>query len=338
VRLFWQGEGRCLVSVHATTHEYRQVFDDGTILAAAARHLETQARLPGVNLPSLFCDWGTVSTAKHWGGRTRFDSTGENIFIDPVAQTIDEALALEPLPVDHPALDAHHALALYRRLSEQLQTDALWLRTPDMQGPLNTAGLVMNQEELMMAMISSPEKVHAFLARVCELLIDYARYLRRGTGRRICGNLWPYTFFPDEFGVSLTEDLMPLLSADLYKTFGIPTLQRIGEALGGLHIHCCGDWGRHAATLAEGLKEAGVALKAVEFHYPFTRIEELACLASETVFIPYIMLDQQDDFASATAYYRHLLATCDEDVRFWFACADDAPEMVAFARECAARG
>jgi hypothetical protein len=171
--------------------------------------------------------------------------------------------------------------------------------------------------------------VHRFLGRVCDFLIDYARYLREQTGHRVCGNIWPYTFFPDEFGISLTEDLMPLTSADLYEAFGIPYLHKLQDALGGLLIHCCGDWGRHA----QNLKDAGLNLKAVEYHYPFTRIEELACLAEETVFIPYIMLDRQDHFQSVTEYYRHLLDTTDSNYRFWFACAGDSPEMVTFARD-----
>jgi hypothetical protein len=226
-------------------------------------------------------------------------------------------------------MDAHHALRLFREVSTTLQTDGLWLRTPDMQGTLNTAGLVMNQEEMMIAMYTDRDKVHAFLDEVCDFLIQYALYLRRETGHRVCGNIWPYTFFPDEFGISLTEDLMPLLSADLYKVFGIPYLRKMQEALGGLHIHCCGDWGRHARNL----KDAGLNIKAVEFHYPATRIEELACLANEMVFIPCILLDRQSEFQSVVEYYRYLIEETDPSFRFWFACADDSPEMLDFARQ-----
>jgi hypothetical protein len=329
VNAFWHGEGRYLISVYASDHNYRQCFDDEQILTQAPLHLRAQARLPGVNLPSFYADWGTVSTATYWGGTPRFDSTGGNIYVDPVAQTIDEALALEPLLVDDPALDAHRGIRLYRQVAEQLGTDCLWLRTPDMQGTLNTAGLVMNQEEMMIAMYTDPRKVHAYLDRVCDFLIDYARYLRRETGSKVCGNIWPYTFYPAEVGISLTEDLMPLISADLYKEYGIPSLHKLQDALGALHIHCCGDWGRHA----QNLQEAGLDIRAAEFHYPATRIEELAPLAEDTVFIPYILLDRQDAFASVTEYYRYLIE--ETECRYWFACADDSPEMLAFAEEYA---
>lgn len=74
VKAFWEGEGRYLVSVYPSEHHYRQCFDDEQILAEVPLHLQAQARLPGVNPPSFYADWGTISAAKYWGGRTRFDS------------------------------------------------------------------------------------------------------------------------------------------------------------------------------------------------------------------------------------------------------------------------
>ncbi len=224
---FWGGEGRCLISVVTWEAAYRQTFDDDVILERVPEHLRLMAGLPGVQMPYLFADFGTVSTAKYWGGEARFDSTGGNIFIEPVAQEIEEALAMTPKPVDDPALDGAHGVRLWKELSARLETDVLWLRSPDMQGVLNTAGLIMNQEELLMAMYSAPEQVHAFLDKVCDFLIDYANYLRRETNDRLCGNIWPYTFLPSSLGLSFTEDLMPLLSPELYAEFGIPRLKRL---------------------------------------------------------------------------------------------------------------
>lgn len=139
VRQFWQGKGRYIISVYSSRHQYRQIFDDALMLKKVPDHLMASAQLPGVQLPSLYPDWGTISTAKYWGGQPRFDSTGGHIFIDPVAQTIDQALALKPRSAADPTQDGFHAVQLYQQLTTQLSTDALWLRSPDMQGTLNTA-------------------------------------------------------------------------------------------------------------------------------------------------------------------------------------------------------
>jgi hypothetical protein len=329
VRRFWQGEGRCMVSINSTRHSYRQKFDDAVILQEAPLNLQVQSRLPGLQLPSFFPDWGTVTTAKYWGGQARFDSTGGNIFVDPVAQTIDQALTLKPLPVDDPGQDGFHAVQLYRQLGQQLGTDALWLRSPDMQGTLNTAGLVMNQEQLMVDLFSEKARVHTFLERISDFLIEYALYLRKESGGRVCGNIWPYTFLPDSIGVSFTEDLMPLLSAKMYSEFELPHLKKMQAALGGLLIHCCGEWGRHARNLAD----ANLNLLAVEYHHPCTKIEELASLADQVVFIPYLIGHLQEEFGRTLDYYRHLLDTCPPNYRFWFPLTEDSPESLAFAEE-----
>ena len=329
VRRFWQGEGRYLISIHSTAHAYRQVFDDARILQEAPLHLEAQSGLPGLQLPAFFADWGTVSTAKYWGGQPRFDSTGGNLFIDPVAQTIDQALALRPFPAGDPSMDGFHAITLYRQLASHLGSDALWLRSPDMQGTLNTAGLVMNQEQLMLDMFAEKRKVHAFLERVSGFLIEYALYLRRASGGRVCGNIWPYAFLPDSMGVSFTEDLMPLLSPAMYREFGLPHLKKMQEALGGLLIHCCGEWGRHARNLSA----SGLRFLAFEFHHPCTTLAELAPLADQAVFIPHLIPHLQDVFKTAVDFYRHLLDTAPPNYRFWFPLTEDTPETLAFARE-----
>jgi hypothetical protein len=329
IRRFWAGQEQHMVSVFSTQHSYRQCFSDETILSEAPRHLQAQAVLPGGNLPSFFPDWGTISTAKYWSGTARFDSTGGNIFIDPAAQTLDDALALRPRPVDDPKMDAAHALRLFHRLEQELYTNALWLRSPDMQGPLNTAGLIVNQEQLMMAMHTDKAKARAFLEKVTDFIIAYAQYLRRESGERLCGNIWPYTFLPSDLGFSFTEDLMPLVSARTYREFGLPILRRLSETMGGLHIHCCGTWGRHARSLAE----ADLPLLALEFHHPETTIEELEPLAGQVVLVPYVLLHKTDQFQSTVQYYRYLLDHYGQRHRFWFACTEETEEMVAFAKE-----
>jgi hypothetical protein len=329
VRNFWRGEGRYLVSLSPSFESYRQTFNDEVMLEKAPRNLSYQAGLPGIQLPSFYADFGTISTAKYWGGGFHFDSTGGNIFIDPVAQTLDEALKLNPRRVDDPEMDGGRGLRLYKQLCQSLQTDALWLRSPDMQGTLNTAGLVLNQEQLMVDLYAEKAKVHAFLEKVSDFLIEYALYLRTQSGGKVCGNIWPDTFIPDACGVSFTEDLMPLLSAKMYREFGIPYLRKFQTALGRLLIHCCGDWGRHARNLSE----AALDLLAMEFHYPLTRIEELEPLAEQAVFIPYILLFRQEQFESAAAYYRHLIENTPDKFRFWFACTEETPEMLDFVRQ-----
>ena len=331
IRRFWAGDGGVMVSFESSESPYRQLFDDARILGRAPDNFKAQASLPGCNLPAFAADYGTVSTARYWGGKTFFPHEGsKDIFIEPAAKTIEEALALPVRAVDDPEMDAVRGLDLYRRLCAKLETDRVWLRTPDFQGTLNTAALVMDQQELMMGMLGEPALVHRFLDKVGDFLIAYHKRVSTGAGGKVCGNIWPYTFLPADIGASFTEDFMPLIGADEYREFGIPCVEKMSRAFGGVHIHCCGQWGRHAANLAR----SSANILAMEFHHPYTRVEELEPLLGKVVLIPYIALsDPRAGFKSAVEYYRWLLKEHGREARFWFPFCGESEETLAFAAE-----
>lgn len=327
IRDFWKGKGRYICSIHPTDDMYLRTFDRNDVLERAPKHIPHYRELPGANVPAFYANYGTVSTAKYYGGKAQFDSTGENIFINPVAQTVAEAEALTPRSVDDASMDAAHALALFEDVKRATGKNDLFLRTPDMQGPLNTAGLVMNQEEMLMAMYTEPDALHRFLDKVTDHIIEFSRYLFTQANNRVCGNIWPHTFFPAEEGIMFTEDIMPLVNAEMYKEFGVPYAKRLSDAFGGAHIHCCGDWGRHAQTL----RDSGMKLKAIECHYPFTKIDELSSLADETVFVPvYNDAHGENAFQGNVDYYEYLLRETPKHYRYYFAFFSNIDEACAF--------
>ncbi len=329
IRSFWNGQGKFIVSINSSKNIYRQIYDLDKATNKAVDNLKHQSKLPGTNIPAVFADFGTVSTAKYWKGNVCFDSGNNNIFIEPVAETVKDALSIEPLDIEDTNMDAYQSIRLFKKVSQILNTNNLWLRPSDLQGVLNTAGLIVKQEELLIAMYSEPANVHKFLDKICNLLIEYIRYLRKETKNKIAGNIWPYTFFPN--AVAITEDMMPLLSPEMYLEFGIPYLKKMSNCMGPLQIHCCGQWGRHV----KNLKKAELEIKAVEFHYPFTKFEEVAPLAQNgAVLIPYIMLEHdQNNYKTQTEYFRDLLKNTDKRYRFWFAFPEDTDEAISFAKE-----
>lgn len=328
-RAFWAGEGRCLVSVQCDP-DYRQQ-DLATMRRRAPQVLREQAALPGCNIPSLFADFGTVSMARPWGGR-ELSGEGGKPHLAPVTADLQAALDAPVQAVEHPDGDVARALHFFQQLSEDLATDRLWLRGPDMQGTLNTAALVVEQTALMMAMYESPELLAAFLERVCDRLIAVQEALRRGSGDRLCGNIWPWVWLPPESGLSLTEDYMPLLGPDQYARFGLPYLEQLSDRFGPVLMHCCGKWGRHVANL----HASRVRFRAVEIHCPLTTVDEVAPLAEAgCVIVPFLNQAGEAAFGDPVAFCRHLLQTT--PWRYWFALGD-GPMARAFAIEVAEAG
>lgn len=320
VSAFWAGEIRALASCTSSHRSYRQLGEVAAMAACIRENLSHQATLPGCNLPCIHADFGTVSTARHWGGRIRLGAEGKP-HIEPVAEDPEAILALTPRPVAAPDQDAARGLALLDAARAQLDDHAgeLWLRSPDMQGTLNTAALICEQTSFMLAMHDRPDLVHRLLDRVCEVLISYQDHLRSAVPGRLAGNIWPWTVLPPGSGVALTEDYMPLLGVDGYRDFGIPYLARLAHRYGGVQIHCCGRWGRHVPTLLA----SGIRIRAVEFHHPFTTLAEVLPLAEAGAALVPFFNDRDQPGADPWHFYQELLRTAPPWARFWFAFGDE---------------
>ncbi len=318
---YWCGERQGpLVSI-VTEPKYRQIFDHfkpnlEQVADAAAAGIRADLE-SGVNvLPTLYCDFGTISTAKLYGGRILPPPEEGCVHIEPVAQTTADLEALTPCAFEDS--DFQLALDLYGLVCDRLDTNDVYLRTPDFQGPLNTLALVMDQQELLMAMYTDPTPIHTALDRITTTLIDYHQRLRRELGGgKVIGSIWPYTFLPEDLGASITQDMLPLLSADSYREFELPCLQRIAQAFNGVQIHCCGKYAQHLPAL----RASGMAIRSLEFHHPFTPFQEIhAVFGDDIVYIPYLF-SECDDYQDYLAFAKDLLAQGTGTTRFWFAQA-----------------
>jgi hypothetical protein len=328
-RAFWRGEGRWAASITPVAIRAPQNADLPARVPATLVGLRAQRDLPGINLPCFYPDFGTVSQARYFGGQVQVGEGGL-LYMPPITDSLDEALALAHAPVDDPRQDAAIAIDLFHQAQARLGPGMeLWHRTVDAQGPLSTAGQILQQECLFMAMLDDGPRVERYLDRITTFLIDLWRYQRVASGGRIAGSIWPYTVLPAEIGVSFTEDMMPLLSPEQYEALGIPTLRRVQDHFGGLHIHCCGQWGRHVPALLR----SGLKLLAYEFHHPYTTFDELRPLAeSGVVLVPYLAVDKQRQYRDSREFYRDLLTRAPR-ARFWFCLSDPLDEAVALYHE-----
>lgn len=319
-RAFWTG-GRSgpVVSVIAEP-VYRQMGDgltadlDAMADAAAACVRADMASADPFVVPAVLADFGTISTARLYGGHIMPARDGGKVHIEPVARTPADLERLEPRPFEES--DFQRAVELWRKVCERVETDRVFLRTPDFQGPLNTLALVMNQQEMMAAFYEAPDAIHAALDTITATLIAYHQRLRRELGGgRVIGNIWPYTVLPEDMGASLTEDLWPLLGPDLYAEFGLPYLRRIAEAFGGVQIHCCGRYAHHLPNL----KSSGILVRGLEFHHPFTPFAAIhAVFGDAIVYVPYRFEPCRDDSNDA-AFVAGLLRQGTSVTRYWIA-------------------
>jgi hypothetical protein len=329
MRAFLAGDerGPLLSLYHEPT--YRQEADEETMLAEAAAVIRKDGASPEPDILPVFApDFGTVSTAAVYGGRRIRPRDGGNVHIEPAADSVAALAALTPAPFEE--TDYGRAVALYRRLCERLETAAVYLRTPDFQGPMNTLALLVDQTELLCALYEEPAAVHAALDRVTDMLIAYTRRFRDEVGaEKVVGNIWPYVCLPDGKGVALTQDMLPLLSPDLYATFELPRLARIAAAFGGVYIHCCGRYGGHLPALAA----AEMEILGLEVHHPETTAAEICEHFGDRVAItPYVAPSGATEFPDLPAFVRSLGAATCRAGRYWFCACHEWGDTAALKR------
>ena len=326
VRDFWQGRGpRCIGTV-IRAPAYRWSPPEQKIPQAAEIIRGWEG--PEINMPPAFYpDYGTVTTARPWGGQVRV-TDGGHAHIVPVADNLDALLSIQP--GENP--DLAQAVRGYREVVRLTGRADVRFLSPDHQGVLNTAALVMDQTEFMIAMLDQPDRLHEFLEVVYDSNLRFIRALREQAGR-LDGSIWPHIWLPDELGVTVTEDYMPLLSPEQYRQFGLPYLRRQSEQFGGLFIHCCGPYGRHVKNLAE----SGVRVLGLELRYPYTTMEEVQEHIRGVVLVPYVNLERQDRYANEAEFYVDCIRKLHPDNRLWFALTDRSPMPLAPVKEALLR-
>lgn len=315
-RAFWAGESsEPMVSIYHQP-DYRQEPDDETLVAKAVACIQQDGAggWPEI-LPTLWADFGTVSTAAMWGG-TIIPPQGERcIHIEPVANDLETLADVALRPYEE--TDFARAERLFEQVCQRLGTDRVFVRTPDFQGPMNTLALLVEQEELICGLIEEPELAHQTLGQVTDVLIErYDRFYRTIGHDRLVGNIWPYLILPGDLGVAITQDYMPLLSPDLYETFEVPQLKRIADHFGGVFIHCCGTYRQHLPVLAR----AELNLLGLEcFHPQMTPSELWEVFGDDIAYLVNVSADGAEEFPSIIDFARHLATQPCANARFWFA-------------------
>jgi hypothetical protein len=284
-RRFWRGERREPMLSVITCPAERQATDIDAMVAAAAARIAADASLDtALSLPCGSPDFGTISTARLYGGEVIPAHDGGGVHIKPVITDRAQLGSLKPT-LSFAESDFQRAILYTQRLSQAVG-QPVFTRTPDLQGPLNTLALLMDQQQLCTCFYDAPELVDDALDAITDVLIDHVRRYRETIGaERVVGNIWPFVILPDGKGIGITQDYMPMLSPKLYQRFEIPRLKRIAEAFGGVFIHCCGQYGQHVRNLAA----SGIEILGMEMHAGATDPEQVwAAFGDRIAYVPYI--------------------------------------------------
>ena len=160
-----------------------------------------------------------------------------------------------------------------RKLGSELP---MW--TMDMQSPFSVAAQIVEPTELMMACVTNPKAVH----HICRMVTDFTLTLMTKHLEQMEHPGYPGANFPtisENIGLCLADDTpLIMLSPAMYEEFALPYNSELGEALGGIHLHSCGDYRHNLDSVLKIRNIQSIQLHAGpgEFQLPESTEEDCA--------------------------------------------------------------
>jgi len=118
----------------------------------------------------------------------------------------------------------------------------------DMQGPLDTVGMLCGQAQLYKWMYSEPAMIHDLFDIVTEAFIQWVKVQKQHIGEPLERSNGLQGAFSPGCGVWESDDDLVLIDSDLYREFVVPYVSRIFDTFNGGSIHFCGSGVQHLDT------------------------------------------------------------------------------------------
>jgi len=322
---FWAGKdiGRPPLTFMPYNLGARQMFADPVAqLEKYGRCYQTVMALPGDFVPAFWPDLGTISLASVFGGEVLKESDGQRRWIKPAFQTIEDIVHVEPPEILSGLVKEEFDRC--RRWREATRGLGL-VAPPDMQGPVNIASLLLDTSELLAGFYTEPETVRRLLRLCADVILGVLAAYRKEFGPAFVPVTWPHVWFPDGFGLTLTQDSIPFLSPALYREFELPLVREISRANGGVYVHCCGDCEHALADLATIPNLIGF-----DHAYPHCHTGTAArVLGTRTTFSVGVSSRGAAEFPAQDVFIKHLLPTLPKGARLWHVLPADDPAVSA---------
>lgn len=279
-----------------------RLLDPVKFLEAQLEEIEGQSKLRGDLVPALCPTLGVIAIPSAFGSEVVW---WENDFpaVRPlIGDRPDKVLDLVRPRVTDGELGR---ILDYTRVFLERTGGKMPIRLGDIQGPLDNAALIFGHTAFLEALITAPQEVHRLLDMVTDLTIEFAA-AQRGLVRAAGAEFVPSSFqpwLPDGQGLSIANDVAVMLSPALHDEFGVPYLNRLSEAFGGLYVHSCGDW-THLFSSLEKVR----GLKGLEFgasEAPYAKV--LARFGGRTVLACRIGLNRDIRFGGMADFVRKVI-------------------------------
>jgi hypothetical protein len=280
-----------------------RLLDPRKFLEAQRDEIGGQSKLRGDLVPALCPTLGVIAVPSAFGAEVVW---WENDF--PAVRPVIEDRLEKVRELARPRVtDGELGRILdYTRVFLEQTGGGTPIRLGDIQGPLDNAALIFGHTSFLEALITAPREVHRLLDMITDLMIEFAS-AQRGIVRAAGAEFVPSSFqpwLPDGRGISVANDVAVMLSPELHDEFGVPYLNRLSDAFGGVYIHSCGDWTHLFPSLEKVRGLRGLEFGASEA--PYGKV--LARFGGKTVLACRVGLHRDIRFAGMADFVRKIIA------------------------------
>lgn len=281
-----------------------RLLDPEKFLQAQLTEIEGQLAYTGDYVPSLCPALGVVGIPSAFGSEVIW---WEND-LPAVKPAIGANLAqINDLPVPDVRDGELGRMLDYTQYFLERTDGRFPIRVADIQGPLDSAALIVGHNAFLEAMLTHPDEVHHVLELVTDLTIRFVKAQRdivTSYGAEFVPSLHQ-PWIPDGLGIGISNDECVMISAAMHNEFHVPYLNRLAAEFGGVYVHSCGKWGHQFASL-----EAVHNLRGMEFgasEAPYEPV--LRHFGGRAVLACRVGLHRDLKFGSMVDYVRRVMET-----------------------------
>ncbi|NPV53022.1 MAG: hypothetical protein HPY71_05815 [Firmicutes bacterium] len=175
------------------------------------------------------------------------------------------------------------------------------IRVTDIQGPLDVAYLIWNNEDIMMAMYSGSKEVHSLLRKITDLIIAFVKEQRKHV-REFVPIHFPRIWMPDGFGIAISEDISAVIGPKLYAEYSLPYMIELSEEFGGLFIHSCGNFAHNLENMSKIPNLRGLDFGVTEVPL----VEIIRYFDGKALLTPRVGLNKDIEFSDFLEYAKYI--------------------------------
>ena len=201
-------------------------------------------------IPYLVPWYGTGILPSAFGCKVRFP---EKPGMDPIVEStcINDIKEIRGIKLPDPNKDG-----LMPRVLETIEfmkkNSVIPVGLTDIQGPMDTIGLMCGYDKIFLWMKDDPNAVHYLFEVVTEALINWIIAQKRITGEKLDTiNGEQQVWFPKGVGVWMSEDDLVFIGPKQYEDFIMPCHDKILKKFRSGVIHFCGNGTQHISLLAQ---------------------------------------------------------------------------------------